>query len=82
MAGAALQRVLVDSWLRRGALAWLLAPIALVYGRLVAARRWLYSRQILQAHGGEICAENNPGGGSTFRIFLPSRGFSDTQTQV
>jgi len=51
MAGAALQRVLVDSWLRRGALAWLLAPIALVYGRLVAARRWLYSRQILQAHG-------------------------------
>jgi len=51
MAGAALQRVLVDSWLRRGALAWLLAPIALVYGRLVAARRWLYRRQILQAHG-------------------------------
>jgi tetraacyldisaccharide 4'-kinase len=51
MAGAALQRVLVDSWIRRGALAWLLAPIALVYGRLVAARRWLYSRQILQAHG-------------------------------
>jgi PAS domain S-box-containing protein len=40
------------------------------------------SRKILQAHGGEICAENNPGGGSTFRIFLPSRGFSDTQTQV
>jgi PAS domain S-box-containing protein len=40
------------------------------------------SRKILQAHGGEIRAENNPGGGSTFHIFLPSRGFADTQTQV
>ena len=40
------------------------------------------SRKILQAHGGEIRAENNPGGGSTFRIYLPSRGFSDTQPQA
>jgi PAS domain S-box-containing protein len=40
------------------------------------------SRKILQAHGGEIRAENNPGGGSTFRIYLPSRGFADTQPQA
>lgn len=37
------------------------------------------SRKILQAHGGEIRATNNPGGGSTFHIFLPARGFSETQ---
>jgi signal transduction histidine kinase len=39
------------------------------------------SRKILQAHGGEIRAENNANGGSTFRIHLPSRGFADTQPQ-
>jgi PAS domain S-box-containing protein len=37
------------------------------------------SRKILKAHGGEIRAENNDGGGSTFRIYLPSRGFAETQ---
>jgi tetraacyldisaccharide 4'-kinase len=35
---AALQR----AWLRRGALAWLLAPIALLYGALAALHRALY----------------------------------------
>jgi len=29
------------------------------------------SRSIIVAHGGRITAENNPGGGSTFRCFLP-----------
>jgi PAS domain S-box-containing protein len=37
-------------------------------------------RKILQAHGGEISASNNPDGGSTFHILLPARGFTDTQT--
>lgn len=40
------------------------------------------SRKILLAHGGEIRAENNEGGGSTFRIYLPSRGFAETQSQA
>ena len=31
------------------------------------------SRKILQAHGGEIRAENKPGGGATFHIVLPAR---------
>ena len=35
-------------------------------------------RKILEAHGGEIRAENNPDGGSTFHIYLPARGFVET----
>ncbi len=37
------------------------------------------SRKILQAHGGGIRAENNPGGGATFHISLPARGPAPTQ---
>lgn len=51
MAGAALQRVLVDSWMHRGVLSRVLSPVALVYGGLVAARRWLYRRQIWRSLG-------------------------------
>ena len=40
------------------------------------------SRKILQAHGGEIRAENNADGGSTFRIYVPSRGFAETQAHA
>lgn len=49
MTGAALQRVLVDSWMRRGVLAWALAPFAWIYGGLVAVRQWLYRRRIWRA---------------------------------
>ena len=35
-------------------------------------------RKILEAHGGEIRAENNPVCGSTFHIYLPARGFAET----
>lgn len=54
MTGAALQRVLVDSWMHRGVLARVLSPVAWVYGGLVAARRWLYRRQILRALGVQV----------------------------
>jgi PAS domain S-box-containing protein len=37
-------------------------------------------RKILQAHGGEISATNNPRGGAIFHVVLPARGFNDTQT--
>ena len=35
-------------------------------------------RKILEAHGGEIRAENNPGRGATFHVYLPARGFVET----
>ena len=42
MASAALQRVLVDSWSRRGPLAWLLLPVALLYAAALTIRKWLF----------------------------------------
>jgi PAS domain S-box-containing protein len=35
-------------------------------------------RKILQAHGGQIRAENNAAGGACFHVWLPGRGFSET----
>ncbi len=35
-------------------------------------------RKILEAHGGEIRAENNPDRGATFHVYLPARGFVET----
>jgi len=49
MAGTALQRVLVESWTHRGPLAWLLLPVALLHGALVAARKRLYRHHILRS---------------------------------
>jgi PAS domain S-box-containing protein len=40
-------------------------------------------RKIVEAHGGEIHAENNPDGpGAIFHIRLPARGFADTHTDA
>jgi PAS domain S-box-containing protein len=35
-------------------------------------------RKILEAHGGEIRAENNADRGSSFHVYLPARGFVET----
>ena len=35
------------------------------------------SRKIMQAHGGEIVATNNPGGGASVHIYLPTRSFGE-----
>jgi PAS domain S-box-containing protein len=35
-------------------------------------------RKILEAHGGEIRAENNASRGATFHVYLPARGFVET----
>lgn len=36
------QKTLVNSWQSRGALAWLLWPVSLLYGAVAGLRRWLY----------------------------------------
>lgn len=36
------QKHLLQSWQKRGPLAWLLWPLSLLYGALVTLRRWLY----------------------------------------
>jgi tetraacyldisaccharide 4'-kinase len=41
---------LLDAWTRRGWLAWLLWPISLFYGRLVALRRWCYGKGFFAIH--------------------------------
>lgn len=48
MTGAALQRTLTSAWTHRGLLAWLLWPVALLYGVLAALRRGLYRIGLLQ----------------------------------
>ena len=35
-------RILLNSWQRRGALAWLLWPLSLLYGLVASLHRWLY----------------------------------------
>ena len=40
---------LARAWMRRGPLAWLLLPVALLFGVLVAARQWLYRLGALEA---------------------------------
>lgn len=42
--------VLQRAWLRRGWLAWLLWPVALLYGSAAAIRRWLYRKGILKVN--------------------------------
>ncbi len=37
-----LQRILINAWTRRGGLAWLLWPVALLFGALAVLRRGLY----------------------------------------
>ncbi|MEO8121806.1 MAG: tetraacyldisaccharide 4'-kinase [Rhodoferax sp.] len=43
-----LQRILISAWTRRGWLAWLLWPIALLFGALAALRRGLYRTGLLK----------------------------------
>lgn len=40
--GAALRRILVDGWQKRGLISMLLRPAALCYGAVFAVRSWLY----------------------------------------
>ena len=47
---AAYKRILVDSWTRRGPLAYGLWPVALVYRLLLALRLRLYAWKILKTH--------------------------------
>ncbi|MFM2035296.1 MAG: hypothetical protein RL459_561, partial [Pseudomonadota bacterium] len=58
---------LPDVWLHRGPLAWLLWPLSLLYGLLVAMRLALYRLGILQAQGVHvpvIVVGNGVAGGS------------------
>lgn len=43
-----LERTLNRAWARRGPLAWLLWPVALIFGTLAALRRWLYQIGLFQ----------------------------------
>lgn len=47
----ALGRTLVRGWTHRGASAWLLLPVTLLYSTLIAIRRWLYGAGLLQSQG-------------------------------
>jgi signal transduction histidine kinase len=39
-------------------------------------------RKILEAHGGQITAQNMADAGATFHILLPARGYTETQTDL
>lgn len=45
-----LHRHLPQIWLSRGPMAWLLAPMALVHGALLALRHWLYHTGLKTSH--------------------------------
>lgn len=45
-----LHRQLPRIWLSRGPMAWLLLPMALVHGALLALRRWLYQTGLKTSH--------------------------------
>ena len=44
-----MEKALTQAWVRRGAFAWALWPISLIFGGLVALRRWLYRVGILKS---------------------------------
>ena len=44
-----MENALTQAWGRRGGVAWALWPISLVFGGLVAVRRWLYRSVILRS---------------------------------
>lgn len=46
---SALQRLLIRTWTHRGLLAWLLSPLALLFGALAVLRRVMYRAGLLQA---------------------------------
>lgn len=45
-----MQRTLQDAWKRRGALAWLLWPVSIVYGVVWRLRQWLYRVGLRTVH--------------------------------
>lgn len=44
-----MEKALTQAWVRRGPLAWALWPVSVVFGSLVALRRWLYRVGILKS---------------------------------
>ena len=44
------QARLLDAWVQRGWLAWLLWPLSVLFGRLIALRRWCYRHGWLTTH--------------------------------
>ncbi len=44
-----MENALTKAWVRRGAMAWALWPVSLVFGGLVAMRRWLYRTGIFKS---------------------------------
>lgn len=50
MAGIAVRQTLQRAWIRRGALAWLLWPVSLLYRLLWLLRQWTYHVGLRQVH--------------------------------